>query len=85
MRLVVVFLSIAIALFGCSRGDEQALQNDDAPTVKAANMVFTNGKVYTVNEAQPWAQAVAVAGNKIVYVGDDAGAMAYVGDGTDDD
>ena len=29
----------------------------------AADFVFTNGKVYTVNEAQPWAEAVAVQGN----------------------
>jgi predicted amidohydrolase YtcJ len=62
-----------------------SVESSSAPATSAANMVFTNGKVYTVNEAQPWAQAVAVAGDKIVYVGDDAGAMAYVGDGTDDD
>ena len=39
----------------------------------AADVVFTNGKVYTVNELRPWAEAVAVSGNKIVYVGDNAG------------
>jgi len=47
-----------------------------------ADMVFTNGKVYTVNEEQPWAEAVAVKGNKITYVGDAAGAKAYIGDKT---
>ncbi len=48
-----------------------------------ADFVFTNGKVYTVNEAQPWAEAVAVRGNEIVYVGDDAGAAAFVGEATE--
>ncbi len=48
-----------------------------------ANFVFTNGKIYTVNEQQPWAEAVAVSGNKIVYVGDNAGSKAFVGDGTE--
>ena len=31
--------------------------------------VFTNGKIYTVNKEQPWAEAVVVEGNKIAYVG----------------
>ena len=39
-----------------------------------ADTIFTGGKVYTVNKKQPWAEAVAVAGNKIAYVGDAAGA-----------
>lgn len=26
-----------------------------------ADLVLTNGRIYTVNEAQPWAQAVAIA------------------------
>lgn len=50
--------------------------------VKPADFVFTNGKVYTVNEKQPWAETVAVRGNEIVYVGDHAGAKALIGDGT---
>ncbi len=47
-----------------------------------ADIVFTGGKVYTVNEKQPWAEAVAVKGNKIVYVGDNAGAKQFVGKDT---
>lgn len=47
-----------------------------------ANTVFLNGKVYTVNPRQPWAQAVAVRGDQIVYVGDNAGARAFIGKGS---
>jgi hypothetical protein len=36
-----------------------------------ADIVLANARVYTVNETQPWAQAVAVRGGEIVYVGDD--------------
>ena len=50
---------------------------------EAASYVFTNGKVYTVDEQQPWVEAVAVKDNEIVYVGDAAGAEAHVGDGTE--
>jgi hypothetical protein len=52
-----------------------------APGDRAADVVFHSGRVYTGGGPAPWAQAVAVAGNAIVYVGDDAGAMALAGDG----
>lgn len=42
-----------------------------AQTMKTA---FVNGKIYTVNEAQPFAQAVIVEGNKIIFVGSNDGA-----------
>jgi len=41
--------------------------------------VFTNGKVYTVDEKQPWVEAVAVKGNKIVFVGSSSDARAFTG------
>jgi predicted amidohydrolase YtcJ len=41
----------------------------------AASRIFKNGKIYTVNKNQPWAEAVAVEGDKIVFVGDNDGAM----------
>jgi predicted amidohydrolase YtcJ len=44
--------------------------------------VFLNANVYTVNAAQPTAEAVAVEDGEIVYVGDNAGAVALIGDGT---
>ncbi|MEM7147928.1 MAG: amidohydrolase [Verrucomicrobiota bacterium] len=48
-----------------------------------ADMVFTNGKIYTVDESNPWAEAVAVSDNLISYVGDNAGAEPYVGENTE--
>ncbi|MDH3578364.1 MAG: amidohydrolase [Gammaproteobacteria bacterium] len=45
----------------------------------AADFVFTNAKIYTVNEMQPWAEAVAIKGNEIVYVGGAAGAETLIG------
>ena len=34
-----------------------------------ADIIFKNGKIYTVNESQPWAEAVAVKDGKFVNVG----------------
>ncbi len=47
-----------------------------------ADLIFVNGAVYTVDAARSWASAVAVRGERIVYVGDDVGARALVGPGT---
>ncbi len=50
---------------------------------QTADMVFTNASVLTMNDDAPTAQAVAVTGNEITYVGDAAGAEALVGDNTE--
>ncbi|HEX5841528.1 MAG TPA: amidohydrolase [Pseudomonas sp.] len=48
-------------------------------TTPPADLVMRNGYVYTVDGQDSVQQAVAVAGGKIVYVGDDQGAAAYIG------
>ena len=39
---------------------------------------FINGKIYTVNEKQPFAQAVITEGNKILFVGSNTDAKKYI-------
>ena len=43
--------------------------------------VLTNGKFFTSNEKEPWAEGVVIQGNKIAYVGSTEGAIAFAGDG----
>ncbi|MGH9801481.1 MAG: amidohydrolase, partial [Blastocatellia bacterium] len=45
--------------------------------VEPADLVFKNGNVYTVNEAQPKAEAIAVKYGRIVFVGSNADAKKY--------
>jgi predicted amidohydrolase YtcJ len=47
-----------------------------------ADTVALNGKIYTVDPEQPWAEAIAVKGPDIVYVGDKDGAKAFIGKNT---
>ncbi|NOD37103.1 MULTISPECIES: amidohydrolase [unclassified Ruegeria] len=52
-----------------------------SPTsAQSADTVFTNGKIYTVNASQPWAEAVAISGDKFVVVGSNDDAMAVAGE-----
>src|ERR1044072_2289116 len=52
----------------------------DAFTLKdTADVVFKNGNLYTVNAKQPRAEAVAVKGDKIIFVGSNKDAKQYEG------
>ena len=46
MRIYCVALAALFALTACSQEN-------------AADVVYTNGKIYTVNEAQPWVEVVS--------------------------
>lgn len=72
-KKIVAALLSALVLCACS---------GETKRQDAADVVFTNARVYTVDAGQPWAEAVAVRGNEIVYVGNAAGAEALVGDAT---
>ena len=73
--------------FGCSAPAEEgaadtSIEAEAQATGKAADLVFKNGHVQTLVNEGDVAQAVAVRGGDIVYVGDDAGIEAFVGDAT---
>src|SRR4051794_19600432 len=53
-----------------------------AETVPPADIVVVHAKVYTVNPRDPWAQAVAIGGGKIIAVGTDEQIEAYRGSST---
>ena len=60
------FVALAFLLAGC----EQPNQGDT--TVSSADVIFLHGGVYTVEAEQLWAEAVAVRGDAIIYVGPDS-------------
>ncbi|BFM11695.1 amidohydrolase family protein [Simiduia litorea] len=47
-----------------------------------ASLIITNGTVYTANAKQAFAEAIAIAGDEIIYVGTSAGANRFAGDNT---
>ncbi|MEP1470880.1 MAG: amidohydrolase [Halieaceae bacterium] len=48
-------------------------------TPQSADLILSNGKIYTVSVEAPWAEAVAIRDGNYVYVGDAEGAEAYRG------
>ena len=53
------------------------------PSNPVADTVYTNGKIYTVNDAQPWAEAVAIKDGKFIAVGSADDIAAVTGDSTE--
>jgi len=50
---------------------------------EAADLILTNGRVYTLDEAQPWAEAVAIRGERILAVGSNGDVRRYTGSATE--
>lgn len=47
-----------------------------------ADHIYTGGRIYTLNAQAPWAAAIAVRGDTLVYVGGNEGIEAFVGEKT---
>ncbi len=66
--LVYLFAVPVLVLFLSLSG---AINSATVPkTPLSADLILTNGRIWTGNEAQPWATAVAISGDKIIAVGD---------------
>src|SRR6185369_16052587 len=47
-----------------------------------ADVVFRNGNIYTANDSAPRAAAIAVKGDRIIFVGSNDGVKNYIGSRT---
>ncbi len=47
-----------------------------------SNQVFKNGLIYTVDRNRTWAQAIAIAKDRIIFVGSNRGVESFIGYGT---
>lgn len=59
MRTPLALLAVAALLPGCG------------PAPQPADLILSAGRVYTLDESEPWAEAVAIRGGRIAAVGSD--------------
>ena len=77
-----LFWALLGVLVGCGAPDAPpAASGPETP--EAADKIFINGDIITVDDNNPRASAVATRDGKIVYVGDLRGAKPLVGDATE--
>ena len=53
-----------------------------AIAAEKADYVFKNGAMYTIDSKNPTAQAIAITGKYITYVGTNEGVKPFIGDKT---
>ena len=63
----LIFLAVLIMLSSCGSKPDKV------------DLLLTNARVYTVSPAHPWAEAVAVKGDKIVFAGSAREARKFAG------
>lgn len=75
--IAVALMPLMLATSGCNKG--QGKISDKG----AADILFVNGRVYTIDPSRSVAEAVAVKNGAIAYVGTRKGADAFRGDKTE--
>lgn len=69
----LAFLAVAVAALPLGA---------QGPTTTPADLVVTNGRIYTADGARPVVDAMAILRGRVVFVGDRAGARALTGPNT---
>ena len=70
-------ISASLAVQSCGKSTPLPIPHE------SADRVFLDGAVYTVDQDQPWAEAVAVSSGDIVFVGSNDDAQAFIGESTE--
>lgn len=71
--------TVAIAATATSACSIETAPTPATDSAGAADFIFRNGRIYTVAGQSAWAEAVAVSGNTLTHVGNEAAAMAMAG------
>lgn len=71
MKYPIIFI-LTIFLFACSESKEIKPYEK-----QSSRMIFTNAKVYTLDENQPWSDTLVFENGKIIYVGDASKVAEY--------
>ncbi|MGH7495836.1 MAG: amidohydrolase [bacterium] len=69
-NILLLVSTCSLGLFGCRSTSQQA------------DLILRHGAIYTVDGNRSWAEAVAIANGRIIYVGDNAGVDKFRGENT---
>ena len=72
MRKFFKLLFIAVIAISCTTSQKDT-----------ADIIYKNGRIYTVNESQPWAEALAIKDGRFIAIGDNDDVLAFQGDNTE--
>jgi len=79
VKIIFSVLFSILIVAGCSSSETK---KEDESKKTVATKIFKNGAIYTLNDSQQWAQAIAIKNNKIIFVGSDDDVESFVGNTT---
>jgi predicted amidohydrolase YtcJ len=83
LRPVVLAAAIAVAIAApIVPSLAPSIARAQQPALPPAELIVTNARIYTVDDGHPMAQALAVRGGRVVFVGDTRGALTLKGAAT---
>ena len=74
-----MFRKVFAMLLACLMVPGCAVHAAEGSAPEAADSVFRNATIYTVDDDNPTATAIAIKDGRLVYVGDEEGVEAYIG------
>jgi predicted amidohydrolase YtcJ len=76
-----IIAAAALAIFGvgCQMSDRKADAGDSATSTGPLTLAVVNAKVWTGDSVRPWADAIAVRGDRIAMVGSSAAVRKAAG------
>ena len=85
-RVLAISLAILITSLLQACGGAQAGSNSESSDNSSANktdrQLWLNGDIYTVNKAQPWAEAMVIEKGQLLFVGQESEAKSWVNENT---
>ena len=85
MKTKAIALSIAVmgaGLLQACGGAQAGGSRDNSSANKTDRQLWLNGDIYTVNKAQPWAEAMVIEQGQLLFVGPESEAKAWVNENT---
>ena len=83
MKVFTLLISVLILSAACSPADQSIERTGGVSAAEVADTVYINARIYTVNDDQPWAEAVAIKDGRFLVVGSVSDVEAVTGAATE--
>ncbi len=81
LSLAILCTSLLQACGGAQAGSSSG-SSDYSSANKTNRQLWLNGEIYTVNKAQPWAEAMVIEKGQLLFVGQESEAKTWVNENT---
>ncbi len=81
MKLIALLFAAIFTTYSCTDKEDFITIDPVDPTPTSTQKMYFNGKIFTVNDSKPWAEALVIDGNRILFVGTNTEATSFAEEG----